>query len=361
MKMESLTPSINGYDESGYYFSMKRIDRADCPFNIVCGGRGIGKTYSGLYRTYNEWLDSFNAKLELQEKFMYLRRIEAEVKTIVDPKYNPFKALNYNCGWDIQAQYNESQGVGTFFDKNRDNAECAYASAVSVFDKLRGADLIDVQSILYDEYMKQKNQRTLKGEAEAFFNLYETIARNRELQGRKPVKAYLFSNAVSLDSPILAYLGVIKIMEKMQKNGDISYTDRNRGLHIEMPRDLPISTAKKETALYKLLGGTDYYKHAIDNEFAYDSFENVQSCDLRQYYPSIQIDNLYMYAHKTEARFYVTTSKAKCNEVYESDSIPLFRKNYGIRALSMMQAGTIKFSDYEVKTKFHQILMNKYN
>ena len=66
--------------------------------------------------------------------------------------------------------------------------------ALSTFGNLRGVDFSDVDMIFFDEFVPQKNARPIKAEAEAFFNLYETVNRNRELDGRPPVRVLMLSN-----------------------------------------------------------------------------------------------------------------------------------------------------------------------
>ena len=48
----------------------------------------------------------------------------------------------------------------------------------------------------------------MKNKFMLFFNLYETVNRNRELEGKEPVKVYMLSNSTSLDNEILAELSI---------------------------------------------------------------------------------------------------------------------------------------------------------
>ena len=74
------------------YFNLTRCLKTNVTFNFIIGGRGTGKTYGTLSHAIKE-----------KEIFCYMRRMEAEVSTIAREELNPFKALNRDKGWNIQA------------------------------------------------------------------------------------------------------------------------------------------------------------------------------------------------------------------------------------------------------------------
>lgn len=181
----------------------------------------------------------------------------------------------------------------------------------------------------------------------------ETISRNRELQGLEPLKVYLLSNSTQLDSPIINALGLMPIIERMKSKGQYAYTDRSRELHIELIPKIGVSAAKEQTSLYKLTKGTSFYRHAIDNEFAYDSFENIREVPLIEYIATIRIDDIYIYRHKSSGLLYATKSPGKCMYNYTGDAIPKFRRDWGMPIYSKMLDGTMSYSCYEVKSKLY--------
>lgn len=327
------------------YFTLDKSKKSDMPFNIFIGGRGTGKTFTTLDEAYVSNTE--------ESRFMYLRRTEVEVSSIADDKYNPFKAVNRIKGYNVQARYVTKNSVGEFYESLESGEErfLGYASALSTFGKLRGADLCDVDKIVFDEFIKTRAGHPIKDEADLFFNAYETINRNREIEGRKPLKAYLLSNATTLNSPILEELNLITVIERMKRKGQIAYTDKDRGIHIELLDHIQISEEKRETALYKLTKNTTYYAHALDNEFAYDSFENVAKVQLNEYLPWIQIDDLYIYRHKNRLEYYVCKSKGKCQHVFKGDNTPLFKRNFGGRFYQLLIGGYVMFQSFAVKQK----------
>lgn len=336
--------------KNDFFWTTDRADEIDVPFNFIIGGRGTGKTYRKLWQVKEEAEESDDSK------FLYARRTEVEVATIGKEGLNPYKKLNRDKGWDIKANYVRSDNYGIFYTKD---LFYGFAAALSTFGNIRGADLCDVQTIVFDEFIRPKTKHIMAGEADAFFNMYETIARNREIAygdhaREKPVKCWLLSNSTSMDSPILMELGLDRVIDMMRRKGQSYYTDRERGIHIELLRELGITEAKKETALYKLTKGSRYYAHAIDNEFAYDSFENIRKRNLSYYTCFMQVDNIFIYQHKYTGKFYACQSQSKAPYRYTGDSLPLFRKIWGVRIYASMVDGTMEYSDFNTKiTLFH--------
>ena len=324
------------------YITLDKCKRANTPFNILIGGRGTGKTFTCLCESAE--------KATPDTRFMLMRRTEVEVSSIADDKYNPFKAINRVKGYDISAKYIAKNSVGEFFDNSTEEPRfIGYATALSTFGKLRGADLSDVTTIVFDEFIKARTGHVIKDEADLFFNAYETINRNRELEGKEAVKCYLLSNATTLASPILEELQLIPVIERMKRRGETSYTDRYRGIHIEVLDNVQVSKEKADTALYRATKGTAYSAHALDNEFAYDSFENIQKVNLNEFIPWVQIEDLYIYRHKNRLEYYVCKSKGKCQHVYTGDSIPLFKRHFGIRFYQLLIGGYVYFNSFAVK------------
>ena len=359
-------------DVSDLFWTKRRCDRANVPFNIIIGGRGTGKTYTCLRDAY---LENFG-------RFIYMRRLDSDIDTVCG-KGNPFKALNDDFGWNVYCR-NENK-VSVFYEKREgrcggtektdggncdtsvDNPYfCGYICSLSVFSRLRGVSFSDVDTIIFDEFIKETSQRnTIKDEADAFFNAYETINRNREIDFKTgqiihdPVKVYLLSNATDISSPLLSELKLIPVVESMIKRGECYYTDRHRGVHIELiPYDIGISEIKQNTALYRLTRGTRFYDHALKNNFAYNSFSGVEKRNIKNYKPLVNIGGIYIYAEKTTAIWYACESQAKCPYSFTGEQINLFVKQYGPLLYAKMHSGNMGYSSYEIKDKLANLLPN---
>lgn len=329
--------------DHSYYWSSAKCHRANVPFNFILGGRGTGKTYGGLTEAFTDYYG----------KFLYARRTDVEISSISNPKFNPFKKLNTDKGWNVQAEYTGKGNYGTFYqvfdEETGDKEFCGYAAAISTFANLRGADLSDVDLMVYDEFIKAKTKKVIPDEAGAFFNTYETINRNRELEGLPALKVYLFSNSTSLDNPILYEMHLIPVIEEMKRKRQYAWTNREIGVHIELLDDSKISQAKKDTALYRATKGTTFAAHALDNEFAYDSFEGITKVDLRYYKPWIQVGDIILYTNETGTKYHACKVAAKCPYTYKGDGEPLFRRLWGVKLYNLIHGGFMTYDCFETK------------
>lgn len=298
------------------------------PVSIVIGGRGIGKTYSAL---------SF--LLETGKKFLYLRNTDKQMSLCASAFGNPFKKVASDLGRDVTMK-----AAGEIYVVKEDDEVIGYGAALSTFENLRGVDLSDVEYVLFDEFIENRKLSFKQGSA--FMNLYETINRNRELEGRTPLICILLSNAQRLSNPILADLGMIPIIEDMIRT-DVRLRI-TREYYIELPES-SVSEAKSETALYKLAAGSRYADEALKNEFANDSFFNVGKKPLQEFRPLCALDGIYIYRHKSGPQYYCCRSRAEVMEYNSNDRGALFNRLYGIRLRSAYAAGNLFFSEFTIK------------
>ena len=308
------------------------------PISIIIGGRGIGKTYSAL-----------SYMIENKKRFMYMRNTRQQISECCSDFGNPFKRLNKDKGWNIRLEV-EKDHVNIL---NDDNEVIGYASPLSVFENLRGADLSDVDYIIFDEFIE--NRKLLFDQFKAFVNMRETVGRNRELLGEEPLYTILLSNAQSLNSPILAGYNLIPDIEGMLKS---SQKKLKRNDTLVLLPESEVSDLKKNTSTYKGLVGTNIYKENIENKFANDSFYGVKKRNIREYKPLCKLDDMYLYQHKSiNYELYVCQIQATNIPEYNSkDNALSFYRGFG-RWLPISYAeGHLSFSDYTTKSKFMKLI-----
>ena len=276
------------YLESGYA-DQRRIIELSNTFIYEVGARGTGKTYGAMLYL-----------IEQKKKFIYLRRTQNEADLVKSDLLNPFKAVNYDHGYEIKP----GRGKNIFPFMDADGEVIGYGAGLSTFANIRGVDFSDVDIIFYDEFIPEKQARPIKEEFTALLNMYETVNRNRELTGRQPVKMVCCANSNRLDNPIFLGLQIVNRCAKMMEKGIEEYHDPSRDLSVIMFMRSPISQAKKETALYKLAAGTDFEQMAIYNMFDYDD-DNIRPSKIREYTPAVSIGELCIYKHKHRREYYV--------------------------------------------------------
>lgn len=259
------------YLDNGYV-NIEYCLKFNCPFTFIIGGRGTGKTFGA-----QEYSITHNVI------YMLMRRTQAQTDLISKKEFSPVNPVMDHLGLfpviESGSKYN-----GIIYYKNSPDAEekylCGYTSALSTFSNLRGFDGSGIDLLMYDEFIPERHERLIKNEADAFFNVYETINRNRELQGKHPLRVLCLSNSNSLASPILSALNLVKVLERMQNKGQTEYINRESGIAIFLLFHSPISSMKSNTALYRATKNTEFSRMSLQNEFSYDDMSDVKSIPL---------------------------------------------------------------------------------
>lgn len=332
------------YQENGYV-NIRGIIETGLPFLFVVGGRGTGKTYTALKTVKEDGT-----------KFFFMRRTQAQADLISKPEFSPFKVLNTDMGWDVGIR-SISKYNGAFYDNAEEGGlPIGYTGALSTMSNVRGFDSQDVQLLIYDEFIPERHERPIKNEGAALLNAYETINRNRELQGRKPLQMLCMANANDLSNPIFLELGFVGKAERMKRKGQEVSIDQRRGIGIFMLSNSPISEAKKETALYRLTTGSEFERMALENDFAEREYAEVKHRPLQEYRPEVSVGELCIYSHKTTGRLYVSTHVSGSPPTYTAGEQDLkrFRRSWGWIYQEDM-AGNIDFEEV-----FCRILLTKY-
>ena len=315
------------------------------PFTFIVGGRGIGKTYSAIERGLTEH----------ENAFLYLRNTKEQIEESCGIFGNPFKkwATDHNRDIQLVKDKNHALIVEYIGDGQKIAKKVTGAgAALSVFSNLRGVDMSNVNYIVFDEFIE--NRTLTFNQYDAFLHMYETVNRNRELEGLPPVKCVLLSNAQRLGNPILRGFNLIPVIENMQKTGQKSYADG--AIRIELPFS-EVSEEKRQTALYNATRGSELAAEALDNNFINDSFTGIKKVNIQEYNPVVCIDDIYIYRHKSNGRYYACHTRSDgVREFNSRDNRVVFYRTYG-RFLELAAAnGTLEYSDFVVKTKLFEIL-----
>lgn len=329
------------------WYDGARISNCKAPFKIIIGGRGIGKTYYFLKEMYKRYAGS-------DRKFIYLRTQQSEIEQICTPEGNPFKALNGD-GITCASATKIGKIAAFYTGEEKDKEIFGYGLGLTVFGNFRGIDFSDVDTVLYEEF-NTVTSRPVKNKFNMFFNLYETVNRNRELKGQPPVVVYMLSNSTSLDNDILSELDVIAVIEKMIKQKSNFRIVKDGLVAIELVGECEISELKASTVAYRLTKGSSFFRQAIENEFTEDSWYNVKPRKITEYRPVVEIDGIYIYSHKSNGTFYACTIKADCPSYSMSENRSWFIRAFGMKLQEAMFSGNMLFSDYTTKLKLYNIL-----
>ena len=314
------------------------------PFKIIIGPRGCGKTYSAL--------DYEQEQSSAESKFIYMRRDGTEIDSCSSEYGNPFKALNSDKGYDIHPfQIPKFNGFGI---QRGEGDVIGYGVALSTFASMRSQDFSDVDRIFFEEFIPEKHKRKIKGEGAALLNVYETINRNRELKGEKPVEMIMCANGIDLANPILLELGATSLIAKMLANKQRKLTVPEKALYIEVIPRTKVSDFKERTALYKL-ANRDFVIDALDTTFRGADLEFVRkNVNLRSYKTEFSYGNYVIFSNKEH--FYIAESKVPCKVAIPERELQRFKAVFGPRYRILRGMGNIYFDDYVTLTLFDTYL-----
>lgn len=305
----------------------------------VVGARGTGKTY-GLMKYLTEH----------NEKFIYLRRLKSQLDECKKPDGNPFKKLNMDTGSNILPF--PSGGTVVFKREDRTGDTAAVGVALSVVANIRGVDYSDFKYIVFDEFISSDGERPIKNEFSAFLNFYETVNRNRELNGETPVKCVMLGNANRISNPYFSGWHCMKHVLKMLRGKQMVSRDNSR-LTILLINS-PISERKRDTVLYQN-ANESFMQMALDNAFRTDE-TNIKSEPLKEFTHIVSVGEIGIYKHKTERRYYV--SETTCPKPFYDDfgiGLKMFQQDYMMLRIFYMVNKTMTFESFECELIFREL------
>ena len=328
---------INLYIKSGKsagYFDAESIIIAGYIFNYITGGRGIGKTF-GFIKYF----------IDNHIPFVLMRRTQTEADLqgdYITSSLKPHLIRN-----SINAKFVKFGGGKLTSVTDQDGNMICVICALSTIASLRGIDLSDFSHIIYDEFITEAHVKKIKAEGQALENAYETINRNRELDGLDPVRLYCLSNSLNLANDIFIYRNLLTEAEQMINTG--------REICIHDPRTLlviaqrsPISLRKTNTAQYQS-AAEEYARMAISNEFVLNDFSYVKKLkNLSEYKCICAVGDRYIYKHKNNGGYYVCNKRGQTKNIYTNSYSDLQRfqrerwKLYG-----KYLDGYIRFDSYQ--------------
>ena len=326
------------------YIDISKFLKPNIYFNFFVGGRGIGETFSA---------DKMLVKNG--KEFLFLRTTSTELDMSCDS--NEFGKVDKR----VQTKRINKNMWGIY----RNDALIGSGCALSIFKNLRGVNFDDVEFIFQDEFIPEVNARKLiKDEATAWFNMIETVNRNRELQGKKPVMYIGCSNANEIYNPYFVELGLVAELEQMLNKGEQRLIDYERGLQVVLlePAEEFVQ-AKSQTALYKLAKGTKFEQMSLNNQFSFNDFTMVKKMNVTGYQAFIQYGDLILYSKKNSDSLVVKKNNGKRLKVYYdiSDQVEkdLFIYKFKDLFYEAFLKKSIYFENYEAKRKTFDIFKIK--
>ena len=349
-----------------YYYDIKKdiMSYPDAWCYIIFGGRNTGKTYSSL-------------KLSVEEKhiFVYAKRTIEDVKLICAgandkskvSKYNinlsPFKSLNRDLGWNIKPVI-IYPGLGGFFECDIDGEPygepIGYIVAMSAITKFKGFDMSECDYLIFDEFVPKMFDRTIRFEGDQILELYKTISRDREHRGLPPLKLICLANSDNCVSPTTQVLEITDNIVQLSLKKEAKMYIEDRGIFIHRIIDNPEFMEKeKQSAIYKAMANTQWGHMALDNDFSYNDFSNINKIKLKNYAPLCKFiyktKDYYIY-YKDSGEYFVTDQKSN-NKIKQYDLIKdndqrSFFEHIVIDLMQACKDGRVVFKYYSIYDVF---------
>ncbi len=302
------------YSDDGYVAFDHIVEKIPRTFIFMVGARGIGKTYGAV-----EYIHTH------KYKSIFMRRTQVQCDGISIPSLCQVKSYFNDHGLDFVVDALAKGMYGVYYAEKGDDGKLHAIGepfiincALSNVHNIRGFDASDFDLYVYDEFIDEVHARPIKGEGEALLNAYETMNRNRELQGRKPMKFIAMSNSNRLANPLFADLNMVTACDKQFNAGHVFYDNPERDMCVINFVNSPVSEAKEETALYKFAKGTDFSKMALDNEFR-DYRMEYKTYNLKSLIPAVNVGEITIYRVKQKDKFFVSGHYMEAPNKYAND------------------------------------------
>ena len=228
------------------HYNLDNIEKENADFNLIWGEKGNGKSYQIKHKR------AILKYLKTGKRFIYLRRWKSEITTEKVEQYfadvDIAKLTNgkYNCITTYRKQlFLSFYDVNTF--KTKRGEKIGYVMALSTEQNYSGGSYLDVEDIIYEEFMSRDEY--VHSEPTKLMFLYSTVDRKRH-----KVKVWMAGNTVSRVCPYIQDWDIQKIISE-QKQGTIVTKLINVGYDNETGKEI---FAKLAIEYCKSTGTTSY-------------------------------------------------------------------------------------------------------
>ncbi len=318
---------------SELHWNISRTLSYNALFNFIVGMRGVGKTYGALkYCVSNYIKQSLKGKTS---QFMYVRRFNTELEKLTQCRGGRlFNALikdfpELNLRAESNTLYLDKEIIG-------------YSQALNTASLLKSDSFPNVDFIIFDEFIidNKGSYHYLKDEITKFCDLYETIARGRD------VRVFFLSNAVTLTNPYFDYFHLDKPL-----NGDIQRFGASKDLLVEFTVNKALSKQKKESRFGQIMGKSDYVEYAYNNSWLLDNSDFIANKSQRsRYYFTLRYKDtdLGIWYDELQCLYFVSLDTDKNCRHYLSATTDDHKPN-------------LMLFKYAKKTPFIKCIMEAYN
>lgn len=339
-------------ENNSMYYDYASIDSYNCLLNFIIGARGDGKTYG--YKTR-----AIRRALEGKGEFLYLRRLEVEIKDSMNKFFKDIS--NLFPEWEFRIRNNTCQ-AREIVDEDEDAGgwiDIGYFVYLSNARRKKSVSYDGVVSICFDEFLlpQSSRQKYLDDEVNTFFEFYDTVARLRD------VKVYFLGNALTTVNPYFLYFH-LKVPQGLNGIKRIS-----KDICIQLVQDEEYKEYRRNTRFGQLIEGTEYGEYATENRFVEETETFIAKKPQTSYYRgTIFIDDIAyaIYYDKRSASYFCSLNVNLEHPVMVTVSkkgrvanMRLLKKRYGMlhELIQALYNEKIYYENQRIKQDFEYLFM----
>lgn len=256
-------------------------------FNFVLGNRTAGKSFSAKVYVVKKFLQS-------GAQFIYLRRYDNELKNL--------KTLFDDIAFKFPDVEFAVKGQEIYINKQL----AGFAQALSLQHKIKSGSYVNVESVIFDEFLVEKRTGYLPQEVDLFLSFYLTVNRGGGAVNRD-VKVMFIANNVSAVNP---YFGYFKIVPKIG-------ICKGKSWVCETFVNEDVVNAYADTQIGNVLKDTKYGNYALKGNFYLDNNVFVdKDINLRNYFLRAVLKN--------DGKSMGVWHNPKSGDIYISDKVDYF-------------------------------------
>lgn len=321
-------------------------------WNFILGMRGGGKTYGSLKWCIEKHLKSKDKGEKWQ--FLYVRRLKAELEKLTISRGGRL----FNA---VQKEFPEHTFKAESNVLYCDDEIIGYAQPLSTASILKSDSFPDVKVIIFDEFIidNRGTYHYLKDEVTKFLDLYETIARNRD------VIVFFLSNAITVTNPYFDFFHLDK-----PRNGNIQRFGKDKQILVQNFVSEQLSAMKKQSRFGSIIQGTEYLEYAYDNEWLLDNEDFIEKKTQRaEYFLSLRYkDNwLGIWIDRMQWLFYISNDvdlqfplKYSATTDDHKPNIMLMKAGKKLgwmkQLIEAYQSGCVRYENMKLKNWFRDIM-----
>ena len=314
------------------YWNVNNIITKQRHINFILGERGVGKTFTTL-----EWC--VNRALKYGEEFVYMRRYESELNTVKDllSPLSKYSEKFKDCIFTVK-------GNEFFCDGKR----IGHWIALSTSNHLKGTAFPDVKYLIYDEFLAEAGvTRELKKEMHKFYNVLETLFRNRDFM------VFMLANTTSFQCCYRTEMNL-----NLPFDGNEFWYHKKKSILVQLVHNEPYREAKMASPLGKIIEGTTYAEYAVKNNFYIDSYSFVKKRSGTHH----EILN-FVYKNKKYGLYVSRKEKSMVIDISRSSNLDFQIRDFdmtdeGVKLLSKSSHPVFRYmrNYYDVSQLFYQNL-----